>query len=224
MKKKHIICIDDEHPILNELESVLGNEFPNHKIDLCESGTHAIKKINRIRKRGDQVECIVFDQRMPKMIGTEVVAEIQKSHPDVPSIMLTGYADYQAAVEAINNINVNSYIKKPWGNNENLVGPIREALKQYDQMVQTEKMAGIGQLAAGVAHQINNPLAIITSSSKSLQNSIPKIAKFYSNLVFFDIEQSIKKKVLMISEHIREYFLSYPMIIELEVEAATQSI
>lgn len=78
----------------------------------------------------DEVAVVVSDNRMPAMEGTEFLARVRSMNPDTVRIMLTGYADFTSAVDAINRGGIYKFLMKPWNNSE-LVGAVREGLERY---------------------------------------------------------------------------------------------
>ncbi|MEJ2589559.1 MAG: response regulator [Deltaproteobacteria bacterium] len=125
-------------------------------------------------------DVVVLDVKMPGMNGLETLRRIKKAYPRIEVIMLTGHATTQDGVEGIKQ-GAFDYLSKPI-ELDHLLGKIKQAhekiLREEDkrreaefrsrmeqQMIATERLASLGTLAAGVAHEINNPLAIIKESA-----------------------------------------------------------
>ncbi len=104
-----ILCIDDEARILRALKAL----FRHHEVYITSDPQEAI----RIAKDAD-IDVIVCDQRMPVMMGVEVLREIRAVQPRAMRILLTGYADLQAILGSVNEGEVFRYVNKPWDNRE----------------------------------------------------------------------------------------------------------
>lgn len=129
------------------------------------------------------VDVVVLDVKMPGMSGLEVLRRIRETYPNIEVILLTGQASASDGVEGIKS-GAFDYLFKPV-EIEHLAGKIRQAREKQQhleahrqeaefrvamekQMIATERLAALGTLAAGVAHEINNPLSIIKQSVKWL--------------------------------------------------------
>ena len=121
-EKIKILYIDDEVENLKAFKASFRRLFD---VSICESPSEA----NEILKN-DEFEIIISDQRMPEMNGTDFFALIKESHPDAMRILLTGYADLEAVVDAINQGQVYRYITKPWKETE-IVDIIKSAFEVY---------------------------------------------------------------------------------------------
>lgn len=128
---KHLLLfVDDEENILHALRRI----FRKEPYEIL-TAVSAIEGLNLIAS--EPVSLIVSDHRMPEMEGTEFLAKVRERNPDIMRIMLTGYTDMKAAVEAINQSQVYRYISKPW-NDDDLRLTVREALRHYD-LVQSNR-------------------------------------------------------------------------------------
>ncbi len=84
--------------------------------------------MRQVRARGEQVALLVADQRMPGMAGTDYLVEARKLVPDAKRVLLTAYADTEAAIQAINEVDLDYYLRKPWDPPEEQLFPIVEDL------------------------------------------------------------------------------------------------
>lgn len=105
-EKYHILYVDDEQDNLIAFKAVFRRHY---KISLALSGAEAVTKMD-----SEPIDLIISDQRMPKMTGVELLENVRNTHPDVIRMVLTGYSDVQAIIDAINKGQVYHYITKPW--------------------------------------------------------------------------------------------------------------
>ena len=110
-----ILAVDDEPAVLaavsRDLRRGFGRDF---RIMRAGSGAEALDLLRQLRTRGDQVALLIADQRMPGMAGTDYLTEARKLVPDAKRVLLTAYADTDAAIQAINDVALDYYLLKPW--------------------------------------------------------------------------------------------------------------
>ena len=124
-----IVAVDDEPAVLAAVARDLRREFgERYRIMRAGSGDEALDLLRRIRARGDEVALLVADQRMPGMSGTEYLVEARKVAPDAKRVLLTAYADTEAAISAINEVALDYYLLKPWDPPEEQLYPVVEDL------------------------------------------------------------------------------------------------
>ncbi len=92
------------------------------------SGQEALDAARQLKQRGAAIALFLADQRMPNMEGTEFLAEAAKLYPDARKVLLTAYADTEAAIASINEINLDYYLMKPWDPPEDLMYPVLDDL------------------------------------------------------------------------------------------------
>ena len=114
-RKATIVIVDDEEMVLTSLNSFLTLETEY----TIKTFTSARKALDFIAK--EPVDLVVSDYLMPEMDGISFLAEVRKLRPEVPRIILTGYADKENAIKAINNVGLFQYIEKPWDNDDILI-------------------------------------------------------------------------------------------------------
>src|SRR6201999_4147003 len=100
----------------------------HYRILRAGSGAEGLEILKELRQRGDQVALLVADQRMPGMAGTEYLVEARKLVPDAKRVLLTAYADTEAAIAAINDVALDYYLLKPWDPPEEQLFPIVQDL------------------------------------------------------------------------------------------------
>ena len=132
-----IVAVDDEDMVVRSLRMYLELETP-YNVVTYTSTAEALKFI-----AANEIDLVVSDYLMPEMDGLKFLAEVKKLKPEVPRVLLTGYADKENAIKAINEIGLYQYIEKPW-NNEDLRIVLRNGIekKQLLQQLQ-QKMAEI---------------------------------------------------------------------------------
>src|SRR4051812_13630019 len=94
----------------------------------ASSGQEALDLLHQMRTRGDNVALLVADQKMPGLSGTEYLVEARKLVPEAKRVLLTAYADTEAAISAINDVALDYYLLKPWDPPEELLYPVVEDL------------------------------------------------------------------------------------------------
>jgi thioredoxin reductase (NADPH) len=128
-RRPAIVAVDDEPPVLaavaRDLRRGFGERF---RILRAGSGAEALEMLRELRSRGDQVAMLIADQRMPAMPGTQYLLEARKLVPDAKRVLLTAYADTEAAIEAINDVALDYYLLKPWDPPEEQLYPVVEDL------------------------------------------------------------------------------------------------
>ncbi|MHB8693531.1 MAG: NAD(P)/FAD-dependent oxidoreductase [Solirubrobacteraceae bacterium] len=120
-----IMAVDDEPTVLAAVARDLRREFGEHyRIMRAQSGAEALELLAELRRRGDMVAMLIADQRMPGMEGTEYLVQARKIYPDAKRVLLTAYADTQAAIAAINEVDLDYYLLKPWDAPEEKLFPV----------------------------------------------------------------------------------------------------
>lgn len=122
-KSFNILFVDDEENVLKALKRLFIDE--GFGVFTASSGKEGLEIL-----KNDEFAVIVSDQRMPEMTGTEFLQQAKKLCPDTIRIILTGYADINASINAINQAGAYRYITKPW-NDEEVVLIIKEAVDRY---------------------------------------------------------------------------------------------
>jgi len=117
-----ILCVDDERIILRTLQRLFHRR--SYKVLIADSGKKALEIIEKT-----SVDVIVSDMRMPEMDGAALLEKVANSHPSTYRIVLSGYADFESTVAAINLGKINRFINKPW-NNDELVNAVEEGLER----------------------------------------------------------------------------------------------
>jgi len=134
--KKTILCVDDEQDILDSLFDELMDDY--HVL----SSTNPIKALKYFDKY--DIALVISDQRMPEMTGSDFLAKVHKIKPICKKILLTGYSDINAAIDAINLGSVDKYFSKPWDSDE-LLAAIESLLSMYKMDAFFERVISQGK-------------------------------------------------------------------------------
>ncbi|UCF04695.1 MAG: response regulator [bacterium] len=110
-----IVIVDDEEMVLRSLNSLLSLET-NYAVRTFLSPSEALDFIEN-----HDIDLVVSDYLMPDMDGLSFLDRVKQMRPEVPRIILTGYADKENAIKAINDVGLFQYIEKPWDNNDLLI-------------------------------------------------------------------------------------------------------
>jgi DNA-binding NtrC family response regulator len=113
--KSQIVLVDDEEMVLTSLKSFLHLET-EYDVVSFKNPLEALEYI-----KDTDVDLVVSDYLMPEMDGISFLGEVRQLRPDVPRIILTGYADKENAIKAINEVGLFQYIEKPWDNDDLLI-------------------------------------------------------------------------------------------------------
>jgi thioredoxin reductase (NADPH) len=128
-RRPAIVAVDDEPVVLAAVARDLRRGFgERYRILRAGSGAEALELLAELRTRGDRVALLLADQRMPGMEGTDYLLEARKSFPDAKRVLLTAYADTEAAIAAINEVSLDYYLLKPWDPPEEQLYPVLEDL------------------------------------------------------------------------------------------------
>ncbi len=132
MEKPLIVCVDDERIVLDSLHDQLFDFFDGDVIiEVAESGEEALAIFqDYFEDTGIVPQVIISDQLMPKMKGDELFSVLNEQYHETIKILLTGQAEKQDVVNAVNHGNLFRYIEKPWKETE-LVNAVNEALTTY---------------------------------------------------------------------------------------------
>jgi len=117
-----LLLVDDEPDLLLSLQGLLRQEF---ELSVASSGSAALEIV-----RSKSIQIVMSDQRMPGMSGDELLAQIGQISPNTVRLLLTGYADIQDVIRALNSGGLFRYLTKPWDLDE-LLDVLLQAAEQY---------------------------------------------------------------------------------------------
>jgi thioredoxin reductase (NADPH) len=129
MAKPIILTLDDEPQVLNAVNRDLRQQYgADFRIMKAGSGAEALEVVQQLKQRNAPLSLFLVDQRMPNMGGTEFLAEAIKLYPQAKKVLLTAYADTEAAIASINQVGLDYYLMKPWDPPEQHLYPILDDL------------------------------------------------------------------------------------------------
>jgi thioredoxin reductase (NADPH) len=127
--KPIILSVDDESQVLQAIVRDLRQHYgKDYRIIQATSGAEALETVSQLKKRNTPIALFVADQRMPTMTGTEFLTEAIRFYPEARRVLLTAYADTEAAIASINNIGLDYYLLKPWDPPEQNLYPVLDDL------------------------------------------------------------------------------------------------
>ena len=129
MARPVILSVDDDPQVLAAIERDLRQRYKGeYRVLKASSGEEALEAARQLKQRGTAVALFLVDQRMPVMTGTQFLAEARKLHPESRKVLLTAYADTDAAIASINDIGLDHYLMKPWDPPDQKLYPILDDL------------------------------------------------------------------------------------------------
>src|SRR5450432_1818312 len=124
-----ILTVDDDPNVSRAVARDLRRQYGEaYRIVRAESGEQALEALREMKLRGEQVALILADQKMPEMNGVEFLEQAMDVYPAARRVLLTAYADTDAAIAAINVVDLDHYLLKPWDPPEEKLYPVVDAL------------------------------------------------------------------------------------------------
>jgi thioredoxin reductase (NADPH) len=129
MAKPVLLTIDDDPAVLRSVERDLRKRYADrYRVLAAKSGQEALDTLNQLEKRKEPVALMLADHRMPEMTGVEMLERAIKIYPEAKRVLLTAYADTDAAIRAINQVHLHHYLLKPWDPPEQNLYPVLDDL------------------------------------------------------------------------------------------------
>ena len=129
MAKPVIFSIDDDPSVLNAVERDLRARYgQDYRVIPINSGKAALDYLPKLQQRNETVALFLVDQRMPEMSGVEFFEQAILTYPQAKRVLLTAYADTEAAISSINEVGLDYYLMKPWHPPEDRLYPILDEL------------------------------------------------------------------------------------------------
>ena len=129
MAKPTILAVDDDPQVLAAVRADLRARYAaDYRVVAEGSGAGALATVEQLALRGDEVALFLVDQRMPQMSGTEFLLQAKEHYPEARKVLLTAYADTEAAIQSINEVGLDHYLMKPWDPPEDSLYPVLDDL------------------------------------------------------------------------------------------------
>ncbi len=163
MNKPVLLIVDDDPQVLAAVRRDLRSRYrENYTVMSAASGQEALNAIRELKSRGDSLAMLICDQRMPGMMGSEVLAKSRAIYPLARRVLLTAYSDIDAAVKAINEAHLDHYLSKPWDPPEERLFPAIDDLLdawQAEYLPEAKGLRLVGYQWSPQSHAIKDFLA-----------------------------------------------------------------
>ena len=124
-----LLTVDDNPQVIRVIERDLKQQYgKRYSVLKAESGQEALKLVKKLKLQNDSLALLLADQRMPQMSGVSLIEEVMKIFPEAKRVLLTAYADTDAAITSINKAKIDYYLMKPWDPPELHMYPILDDL------------------------------------------------------------------------------------------------
>ncbi|MGZ4954323.1 MAG: HD domain-containing phosphohydrolase, partial [Methylobacter sp.] len=174
-KSAAILFVDDEANVLKALRRLFHNE--PYTAYFASSGAEGLEIL-----RQNAVDLIISDMRMPEMSGAEFLAQVFMQWPETIRILLTGYADFQSTIDAVNKGRIYNYCNKPW-NDEELKLLVRNALEQKHLREERDRLSGIVLQQNTELKELNEHLEEkVEQRTEQLKNTMQHLDRANNNL------------------------------------------
>src|SRR5262245_1694692 len=143
MSEPIIFVVDDDPQVLAAIRRDLKERYQtDYRVLAAASGESALETMRQLKIRGDILAMTITDQRMPGMLGVDLLARCRELYPLARRILLTAYSDIKAAVRAINEVHLDQYLEKPWDPPEERLYPAVDEMLSAWQAEHQPEVAG----------------------------------------------------------------------------------
>lgn len=163
-----ILLVDDEPNVLSSLRRQLRSDY---EVEVAEDPTAALLSLDK----KNPFAVVISDYRMPKMNGIEFLSELRKQSPDTTRVMLTGYADLDNAIRAVNDGNVFRFLTKPC-DKDVLLTNVKDAVAQYELV--THKKVLLEQTLKGSVELLSEITSLVNPEAGARINRVRRYVRY----------------------------------------------
>jgi len=190
VEKPSLLFVDDEKNILSSLKRLFRSE--GYTIHLANSGAQGLELLDK-----EKIDLVISDMRMPEMNGAEFLEKVANKWPKVTRILLTGYSEVSATIDAVNKGSIYKYISKPWEDND-IKLTVRNALeaqgieKERDHLLvlsrqQNEELKEFNTNLEGLVKartaELDQTMGMLESAYSTLKDNYSSTIKVFSNFI-----------------------------------------
>jgi thioredoxin reductase (NADPH) len=158
-----LLAVDDEPSVARAVERDLRSRYGReYRVLRAESGDDALAALRESKLRGSMIALLLVDQRMPSMSGVEFMEQAIEIAPEAKRVLLTAYADTQAAIDAINRVSLDHYLLKPWDPPEEQLYPVIDDLLdawRAEEPAVGDRIQVVGHRWSRESHEVRDFLA-----------------------------------------------------------------
>src|SRR4051794_1479844 len=156
-----LLTVDDDPGVSRAIARDLRQHYSeDYRIRRAESGQEALDTLSELKLRGDRVGLLLADHRMPQMNGVEFLERAQELYPKARRVLLTAYADTEAAIGAINRADVDYYLLKPWDPPGEKLFPVLDDLlldwKEHVRLKTDDRVRVVGHRWSAPSHEVKD--------------------------------------------------------------------
>jgi response regulator RpfG family c-di-GMP phosphodiesterase len=223
-----ILCVDDEPNILSSLRRLLRGQ--GYQIFLAEGGQAGLDLMQR-----ESIDLVISDMRMPEMSGAQFLEHVRTQWPDTIRLLLTGYADIQSILDAINRGEIYRYITKPWNDND-LTLIVKHALERKQLELEKKRLedlthkqneelrelnSNLENKVLARTHELKSALESLVKANDKLKTSFLTSIKIFSSFIetrdgnlaghsrkVADLARRIATKMGLTAKEVQEIFVA----------------
>src|SRR5437763_12655078 len=156
-----LLTVDDDPEVSRSLARDLRQQYgEDYRIRRAESGSAALDALKELKLRDENVGLLLADHRMPEMTGVEFLEQARELYPKARRVLLTAYADTDAAIGAINRADVDYYLLKPWDPPQEKLFPVLDDLledwKSHARARSDDRIRVVGHRWSAPSHAVKD--------------------------------------------------------------------